>query len=243
MSDFIKWVQMRLTSHGFPTGLIDGEAGPITTKAIQAFERRHGLPGDGTADERVVRALRLPPLVTPSDVYTIPDRDVDELPLAQPAITPKNVWPTQSSVQAYYGKPGESQTTVEIPFDMFLAWRRSQRIKRMTVHRLVAESVSRALAGTAQRYTALERRSLGLDMFGGSLNVRPMRGGTRMSMHSWGIAIDFDPERNQLKWGAPKARLSHPDAIAFWQEWEKEGWVSLGRARNFDWMHVQAARL
>ena len=25
--------------------------------------------------------------------------------------------------------------------------------------------------------------------------------------------------------------------------WEEEGWISLGRARDFDWMHVQAARL
>ncbi len=70
-----------------------------------------------------------------------------------------------------------------------------------------------------------------------------MRGGQSYSMHSWGIAIDFDPERNQLKWGRPRARLSHSDAAPFWDAWEAEGWVSLGRARNFDWMHVQAARL
>ncbi|AFL51378.1 hypothetical protein ABIE78_002797 [Sinorhizobium fredii] len=70
-----------------------------------------------------------------------------------------------------------------------------------------------------------------------------MRGGNSYSMHSWGIAMDFDPERNQLHAYKPSARLSHSDAVPFWVAWESEGWLSLGRARDFDWMHVQAARL
>ena len=74
-------------------------------------------------------------------------------------------------------------------------------------------------------------------------HVRKMRGGSSYSMHSWGIAIDFDPERNQLKWGKDRARLAQPDAVEFWRCWEAEGWVALGRARDYDWMHVQAARL
>lgn len=65
----------------------------------------------------------------------------------------------------------------------------------------------------------------------------------RGSLHSWGIAIDFDPERNALNWDHTKARLARPDAEDFWKIWEAEGWVNLGRSRDFDWMHVQAARL
>jgi len=61
--------------------------------------------------------------------------------------------------------------------------------------------------------------------------------------HAYGAAFDFDPLRNGLKVKAPMARLSHQDAIPFWEIWEAEGWVSLGRARNFDYMHVQAVRL
>lgn len=34
-----------------------------------------------------------------------------------------------------------------------------------------------------------------------------------------------------------------PDYINWRECWEKEGWVSLGRQRNYDWMHVQAAKL
>ncbi|MCH7410937.1 hypothetical protein MM239_16125 [Belliella sp. DSM 111904] len=62
-------------------------------------------------------------------------------------------------------------------------------------------------------------------------------------MHSWGIAIDFDPSNNQLKWGRDMATFAGPEYHAWWDIWESEGWVSLGRLRNFDWMHVQAASL
>jgi hypothetical protein len=113
----------------------------------------------------------------------------------------------------------------------------------MTVHTKVAASAERVLQAVASIYSPAERKTIGIDLFGGSLNVRKMRGGSAYSMHSWGIAIDFDPERNQLNWGRDKARLAQADAVPFWSEWEKEGWLSLGRARNFDWMHIQAARL
>jgi len=70
-----------------------------------------------------------------------------------------------------------------------------------------------------------------------------MRGGSSWSVHSWGAAIDFDPDRNSLHASKAFARLAKPDADEFWRIWESEGWVSLGRAKNYDWMHIQAARL
>ncbi len=97
------------------------------------------------------------------------------------------------------------------------------------------------ISGDRPAVCAGERRHLGIDVFGGSLNVRKMRGGESYSMHSWGIAIDFDPERNALGWNQSKARLAAADAADFWKIWEGEGWVSMGRARDFDWMQVQAA--
>lgn len=84
---------------------------------------------------------------------------------------------------------------------------------------------------------------IGGNLFGGCYNCRKMKGGSSWSMHSWAIAIDFDPGRNQLKWSHLQARLAKPDAVRFWELWEAEGWLSLGRARDFDWMHIQAARL
>ena len=89
----------------------------------------------------------------------------------------------------------------------------------------------------------IEIHRLRLDVWGGCLNVRKMRGGTRNSMHSWGIALDYDPQNNQLKWGSDRATFAQPDYNKWWEFWEEEGWVSLGRTRNYDWMHVQAAKL
>jgi len=57
------------------------------------------------------------------------------------------------------------------------------------------------------------------------------------------VALDWDPAHNQLNWGRGRASLAASSYDFWWQAWEEEGWVSLGRSRNYDWMHVQAARL
>ncbi|MCQ0986387.1 peptidoglycan-binding protein [Jiella marina] len=240
MEPFIHFLQMRLTTHGFSPGPIDGYDGPLTRAAIAAFERAHGLPGDGMADPEVVDLLRLDPK---TDAVRPDDLTEDEIQAIDLASLKINQWPRQSGVSSYYGAVGTRQTRIEIPFDMVLAWSKSTRIRRMTLHEKVAASAERVLNVVAETYSRREIEALGLHLFGGSLNVRRMRGGSRYSMHSWGIAIDFDPERNQLRWKSPRARLSHEDALPFWQAFEAEGWLSLGRARNYDWMHVQAARL
>tara|TARA_R110002020_G_scaffold467027_4_gene690226 strand:+ start:37741 stop:38448 length:708 start_codon:yes stop_codon:yes gene_type:complete len=233
---FEQWLQSRLTAHGYPCGLIDGDIGGKTIAALKAFQRGQGLPVSGEADSLTVEALRRSSSNAPGQ----PER-----PASQAAGKPSasGPWPHQNDVERYYGPVGTSQGRLDLPFPMKLAWDKRQTVTRITLHTKVIESAGRAFAAIAQNYSDRERRDLGLDLFGGSLNVRRMRGGSRYSMHSWGIAIDFDPERNQLKWGKPKARLSHADAAPFWEAWEREGWVSLGRDRNFDWMHVQAARL
>lgn len=239
--DFNHWLQSRLTAHGYPCGPIDGVIGAMTIAALKAFQTARGLEVTGTATKTTETLLRLPASTVIPDVGSpLPDRNA---PLAETFQPSRTQWPRQADCMAYYGPVGTDQVQVPIPFDMYLAWSKSTRITRMTLHRLVAPSAARVFQRITEEYSAADRKSLGLDLFGGSLNVRRMRGGSAYSMHSWGIAIDFDPERNQLQWGRDKARLAHPDAVPFWVMWESEGWLSLGRARNFDWMHVQAARL
>lgn len=225
-------VQARLKELGIYGGPLDGIEGPATTAAVRAFQRVNGLTVDGRAGPKTRAALWPAPIA---------GRD-DDPPQAEPAHVPA-VWPRQADVPAFFGAVGTRQTMLPLPYPMKIAWDRRVVITRISLHEKVAESAGRVLAKVAATYSPAERMSLGLDLFGGSLNVRPMRGGTRYSMHSWGIAIDIDPDRNQLRWGRDRARLAHPDALPFWQAWEAEGWVSLGRVRNMDWMHVQAARL
>lgn len=240
--DFNQWLQSRLTAHGYACGPIDGVIGDKTRAALRAFQSRQGLNPTGVADEPTIATLRRPSSGVAAEVAAaLPDRDTGPAKGAhQPSST---IWPRQADVSKFFGPVGTSQVTVEIPFDMFLAWDKSTRIRRITLHSKVAASARTVFDKIAGIYSEKERSTLGIDLFGGSLNVRKMRGGSSYSMHSWGIAIDFDPERNQLTWGRDRARLAQPDAVPFWVAWESEGWVSLGRARNIDWMHIQAARL
>jgi putative peptidoglycan binding protein/D-alanyl-D-alanine carboxypeptidase-like protein len=237
---FEKWLQSRLTSHGFPCGLIDGEIGPKTQHALRSFQKAKGLAVTSQSDNATVEALRQTSskVLVEKDGFFIPDRDKDA-----PCDGRRGAFPCQRDVMSFYGNVGTSQSRVEVPWDMRLAWDKDVTVRAMTLHSKVAESAERVFHKIRGTYSDREIKDLGLDLFGGSLNVRKMRGGSRFSMHSWGIAIDFDPERNRLHWKRPQARLSLDDAIPFWRAWEAEGWVSLGRARNFDWMHVQAARL
>jgi peptidoglycan hydrolase-like protein with peptidoglycan-binding domain len=235
--DFDRWLQSRLTSHGFSPGPIDGVIGKTTVGALRAFQRARRLPVTGQADAATVAALR----ATSSQNVTVPvDRDFNAPPSN---LSPLGPWPRQADVEAFYGPVGTSQVKITVPWPMRLAWDKRRTISGITVHEKVAESAERALAEIWQAYGANGIAHIGADLFGGSLNVRRMRGGTRYSMHSWGVAIDFDPERNGLRVNRPNARLSAADCEPFWRAWERQGWVSLGRARDFDWMHVQAARL
>ncbi|QFT47800.1 Putative peptidoglycan binding domain protein [Roseivivax sp. THAF40] len=233
---FTKWLQSRLTAHGFPCGAIDGVIGPLTRAALKAFQAAKRIEVSGMASPETVTALResATALVEP-----MPERDKHTVGAA----TGQTVWPRQANVRAFFGDVGERQTRIEVPWGMVLAWDTSYRVSRITVHQKVAESATRAMQAISDVYSEREIRDLGLHLFGGSLNVRRMRGGSRYSMHSWGIAIDFDPLRNGLRTRKPKARLSQDDAVPFWEAWEAEGWVSLGRAAGYDWMHVQAAQL
>lgn len=232
---FEEWVQSRLTAHGFPVGIIDGDLGSKSIAALKAFQAQKGIPPSGKADAATVEALR-------ATASAGPARPAPSAPVAG-APAPIPIWPKQSGVPGFYGVVGASQVRVELPFAMKLAWDLKVEVQRISLHSKVAASAERAFKQIAKEYSAADRAHIGLDIFGGSLNVRKMRGGDSYSMHSWGIAIDFDPERNQLKWGRDRARLAKPDAEPFWRAWEEEGWVSLGRQANYDWMHVQAARL
>lgn len=149
-------------------------------------------------------------------------------------------WPTQRECRRFYGAPGTNLVRLTLPYFMTYG---EKEVRSIMINKRCADSADRAMQRIAQEYNARDRKALGLTIFGGCFNNRPMRGGTEPSMHAYACAIDFDPNRNQLKWGRDRARLAQKDCEAFWRAWEEEGWISLGRSRNFDWMHVQAARL
>lgn len=235
MTHTTRQIQEALIVAGFPVGPAgaDGRKGKDTDTAIRRFQLAKGLSVDGKVGPNTAAALF--PDTVPAD------RGAD-LPAFKPS-PERGQWPLQKDCLHYFGGVGLNQTTLALPFAMRLAWDKKVVVNKFSIHEKVHDSAARAFDQIAKEYNEGDRANLGIDLFGGCLNVRKMRGGSSYSMHSWGIAIDFDPERNQLKWGRDKARLAKPDAEAFWRAWEAEGWISLGRQSNFDWMHVQAARL
>jgi hypothetical protein len=156
-----------------------------------------------------------------------------------------NDWPKQdyNSMVKFYGAVGTNQTSLQLPYEMILAWDLDSKVTKITCHEKVHDSLKRIFQNTLDHYGLETIKELRLNRFGGCLNVRKMRGGSAWSIHSWGAAIDIDPDRNQLKWGKDKAFLARSEYEPFWKIVEAEGWTSLLRARNFDAMHIQAANL
>ena len=159
------------------------------------------------------------------------------------AVTPP-VWPTQKEVRSgksVFGAPGEAAlVNVAPPYPLFYE---GEQVRSIRVHRIVAPVVLGALQQVLDEYGPERIRALGLDQYGGSYNYRQTTGAGSLSMHAWGIALDFCPAGNGMSAHAPAATLSHPDCRRWWEIWESLGAVSMGRACDYDWMHLQFARL
>lgn len=210
-------------------GSIDGLIGPQTLYAFEVWERLSvGKKEDLWRDEEELK----------------PQKETEVRP---DLITKKTVWPTQRQVRSqqsrYFGRVGTNQTMLTLPFHLRIAWNLRQKITRFSCHEKVHDSLLRIFTNTMDHYGESQFRKLGLDLFGGCLNVRAIRGGSVYSIHSWGCAVDLDPARNQLRWKDNRAEFAKPVYEPFWRIVGDEGWIGLGPARNYDWMHFQAARL
>ncbi len=160
-------------------------------------------------------------------------------------ITPLPHWPTQAEVRrgnSMFGRPGNEGELVNITPAYPLLYEGAP-VRSIRVHRLIARHVQDALAEVLAHYGHEEIQRLGLNIYGGSYAYRNTSKGNALSMHAWGIALDFSPAANAYTTRAPRATLSHPDCEAWWRIWENHGATSLGRERDYDWMHLQFAKL
>lgn len=261
--EVIKFVQVRLQELGKEPGTVDGDYGPKTLAALTGIA---GIPPSFSKRRKLVAFIQLQAQLQnidtgPLDGYWGPQTQYaysqlkiiaesghPELPWRPESledVNPNN-WPSQGTdaeLIEVYGEPGTGQVMLELPFLHRLSWDTETRVSRMQCHQKVHDSIGRVLQNVLETYGIEQIRELRLDVWGGCYNKRKMRGGDRWSMHSWGIALDYDPNRNRLKWGRDRSRFAREEYEDWWKCWEIEGWVSLGRLRNFDWMHVQAAKL
>lgn len=144
---------------------------------------------------------------------------------------------------AKYGQPGDVKnlTVINLPYPMRIAWDTSKTVTKMQCHKLIAPALLNVFKDLLAHYGLTRLKQLGIDLFGGCYNFRQMRGGTDWSRHSWAIAIDLDPARNQLKESKRTARFARPEYAPMIDIFYRHGFISLGREKDYDWMHFEAA--
>lgn len=144
-----------------------------------------------------------------------------------------------------YGKPNELGTyliPIDLPYPMKLAWDKKTIVNKMRCHKLVAINFRKSFEQILAHYGKTKISKLGIDLYGGCFNYRAMRGGSDYSRHSWGIAIDLDPERNQLQWGKDKAEFAKPEYEKLMEIFAENGFINLGVEKNYDWMHFEISK-
>lgn len=149
---------------------------------------------------------------------------------------------TDQQIIAKYGQPGDPDnlTTITLPYRMRIAWDLKTTVQRITCHKLIADPLLNVFTDILAHYGYEELKRLGIDLFGGCLNVRLMRGSkTKWSRHAWGLAIDLDPARNKLRETKKTARFARPEYKPMIDIFYKHGFIGLGPEQNRDWMHFE----
>jgi hypothetical protein len=118
---------------------------------------------------------------------------------------------------------------VALPFPLPLSWDISRTVRQFTCHKLLVPIF-------AQVFDDLQNAGLQskLTSFGGCFAFRPQRTGTKLSAHSWGIAIDLNPETNQQ---GTAGRMDSSIVAIFRQN--RFEWGGSWQGRRRDPMHFQ----
>jgi hypothetical protein len=147
-----------------------------------------------------------------------------------------NHWPKpdQASLREFYGAPADNSQIVSIPAPSWLRlYDTEQRVKTISCHVEVAESLLRALNDAGEVAPDFARRFFGCHV------DRNMRGGSLPSLHAYGAAIDLAASTNGNKTSWP-VKADMP--LEVMECFAREGWLSAGAFWGRDAMHFQATR-
>lgn len=221
---FAKMVQTHLRAKGVYSGAVDGWAGPMTQSA---FRSDAGLvPVKAPAIDPVEPVVS--GLPEPARTYALPVE-------------------SNAAMTAFYGSPSAKpayldwfsfphpQTRLYTRTGTLLADRAGDERLDHMCHRLLIGRLTAALGEIYARLGREEFERQGWHVYGGCHNYREKRGGSTLSTHAWGIAIDVNPNENTLRSATTSFSGLAVDIMESW------GFLSGGRAWGRDWMHFQAA--
>lgn len=216
--------QVMLTKAGVYTGEIDGYSGEQTRAARLAFAGQQPAP----------TIAPVPPVIVPASSSSV------------------HPWPLQNDCDAFYGNPrgggsgasaawtATNLTHVRCPWTLHMD---AITLHDIEIHRRCADSLTRVLNNIwdACGRDQSKIEALHYDHYSGSFNYRPKRGGSSLSMHAYGVAIDWDSEENEQH---AQKHLFKSDSLII-VKFKEEGWAWGGDwiGSSIDAMHVQAARV
>lgn len=208
-------------------------------QGLMYVQRQLGIPADGQwgpqtkeAFDRLVGAGK-----EPSNSEHMQPPATHEVAKKQPTKTVGQIpQDDYESIVEVYGFPGTNLAMFQCPYPLRLAWEPSTVITKFTCHKLCIPDLTSIFQDIINLYGSLGRvKAARMDLFGGCYAMRDMRGSNNISRHSWGIAVDLDPDQNGLFAKKPPATM--PDDVI--DIFQKHGWKSGGRAWGRDYMHFQ----
>lgn len=172
-------------------------------------------------------------------------------PATQPATKPGLVWPHEDSaaLDAFYGDPrgrnGEASPSWQAlnlvmwrpPYPLFYSDEKRSPLEHLRVHKKCVATFDAAFRDVLATLGLVYIQAHGLDISAGTFCFRTQRGGSRLSVHSWGCAIDIDPANNPFphRWERGKGMMD----LQFAAILRRHGFDWRGDHGDDDPMHFQ----
>lgn len=159
-------------------------------------------------------------------------------------------WPTSDKLKDFYGDPDingdglpdraweiANITKIIPPYPMVWSWS-LEPVKFLRVHKKCSNDLMDILSDIGSVVNEQDRKIYQIDRCGGVYNFRQMRGSSKLSVHSYGAAIDLSPEMNGLNVPYDPKKKMMPKIVR--EIFHDHGWKWGGVWKRPDAMHFEA---